>query len=196
MAGRGPEANKCNSGDLKGEKMLSNEFKAAVASGDLLLTKIMIKDSVILDPSGNLTIEMWNYATDYAKKQNWRLQEGYDGGQLESNSDKWNQDVLNLELVEWLNNFSKLRMEHLLQVAKKVIQKPKPILLPLTASAQKRIKAFEEIEMAANKIAGYAREAQKLEKENLPSKAEKKLDDIDKTREIIRRKLFVCKNTK
>lgn len=183
--------------------MLSNEFKAAVASGDLLLTKIMIKDSVILDPSGNLTIEMWNYATDYAKKQNWKLQEGYDGGQLESNSDKWNQDVLNLELVEWLNNFSKLRMDHLLQVVKKVLQKPKPPLKPLkpplkplTNKAKIRIKAFEEIERAANEIAGYAREAQNWERENLPGSADKKIDDINIARETIRHNVSVCKNTK
>lgn len=176
--------------------MLSNEFKAAVASGDLLLTKIMIKDSVVLDPSGNLTIEMWNYATDYAKKQNWKLQEVYDGGQLESNSDKWNQDVLNLELVEWLNNFSKLRMDHLLQVAKKVLQKPKPTLNPLTNKAKIRIKAFEEIERAANKIAGYAREAQKRERENLPSKANEKIDAINIARETIRHNVSVCKTIK
>lgn len=96
--------------------MLSDEFKSAVASGNVLRTRIMLKDALIVDPTSLLFTEMYNYAK--AKMKN--LLVPFDGGFLEDVSSEWTIDIMDREMVELINNFSIQRIEHLKKVINKV----------------------------------------------------------------------------
>ena len=92
--------------------MVSPEFYSAVKTGNLLRVRIMLKDSLIVDP----TFAQFNEMLAYARVEIPELLEPYDKGTLEDNSDKWDKDLMNMELVEIVNNFSQTRIDHLKRV--------------------------------------------------------------------------------
>lgn len=96
--------------------MISNEFEDAVKNGNLLRARIMIKDSLILDTTFNKSKEM----IEYLKDKEIDIFVTFDNGILEDDVNKWNKDIMNRELVELVDNFSKERMEHVKRVIKKV----------------------------------------------------------------------------
>lgn len=111
--------------------MVPQEFKAAIANHNLLRTRIMLKDSFIVDPTFSQLKEMLAYAMQTMPE----LLVPFDGETLEENPAKWNQEVMNMELVQLVNNFSEPRIAHLKKVVSKVmdaeiqkakIQKRKP----------------------------------------------------------------------
>lgn len=174
--------------------MLSNEFKTAVLDGDVLSVRIMIKDSILLDTSGKMTDEMLRYAEENQLK----ILEGYDGGELVLEPEKWNRDVLDLGLVELMGNFSRLRIEKLKEMAKKLypqttttkptgkvdkrISRPSP-----KTPKEERIAALQDIVKRANKIAELAEKAIKEENEGFMSKAENLIGPkLSKDNETIR----------
>lgn len=97
--------------------MVSPEFKATISEKNLLRTRIMLKDSFIVDPTFLQLDEM----LDYAKSNLPNLFVAYDGDYLENDSAKWNQDLMNEELVQLVTNFSEVRIDHLKQVVAKVM---------------------------------------------------------------------------
>ena len=74
--------------------MVSPEFYSAVKTGNLLRVRIMLKDSLIVDP----TFAQFNEMLAYARVEIPELLEPYDKGTLEDNSDKWDKDLMNMEL--------------------------------------------------------------------------------------------------
>lgn len=92
--------------------MLSPEFSSAVKSGNLLRARIMLKDSMIVDP----TFFQFNEMLAYAKRELPDLLEPYDNEILENDKSKWTTDTMNTELVEIVNNFSDVRINHLREV--------------------------------------------------------------------------------
>lgn len=94
---------------------LSNEFKEAVEQGKTTRVKIMLKDSLLLDPSCKEFDEMM----DYANSKMGSLIEQHDGEQLKS-SEGWDEDYLNDEMVAVVNNFSKERVDLLKRIVKKL----------------------------------------------------------------------------
>lgn len=92
--------------------MISPEFSRAVKDENLILTRIMLKDSLIVDTSFTQFDEM----LFYAKRELANLTVPYDGKSLENDSSKWNVNLMNIELVELINNFSEIRIEHLKKV--------------------------------------------------------------------------------
>lgn len=94
--------------------MLSPEFNSALKSGNLLRTRIMLKDSLIVDP----TFTQFNEMLAYARRDLPGVVVPHDGEALENDRSKWTKDLMNMELVEIVNNFSDVRIEHL----KKIIE--------------------------------------------------------------------------
>lgn len=171
--------------------MLSVEYRAAVDSGDLLLAKIMMKDSFLLDPTGALLDEM----LCYAQQKHPEIMEAYDGGELESDSEKWNKDVMNLELVELIGNFSKLRIDHLRRVVKKVLTistPPMPNESPdLKTKAKTRSDDLARIRKLADTIAIKAKKAQECE---FPSEADEYIKEIKDTVLLLNRRIRKYEN--
>lgn len=97
--------------------MLSPEFSSAVKSGNLLRARIMLKDSMIVDP----TFFQFNEMLAYAKRELPDFLEPYDNEILENDKSKWTTDVMNTELVEIVNNFSDVRINHLKEVISVVL---------------------------------------------------------------------------
>lgn len=103
--------------DCKGgaEVALSNEFKEAVEQGKATRVKIMLKDSLLLDPSCKEFDEMMGYANSKMDS----LIEQHDGEQFKT-SEEWTEDYLNDEMVAVVNNFSKERVNLLKGIVRKL----------------------------------------------------------------------------
>ena len=97
--------------------MISQEFKSAVSDNNLLRTRIMIKDSFVIDPTFTQLDGMLSYARSHLPN----LFVPFDGECLENDEIKWNNDVMNRELVQLVNNFSEVRIVHLKKVVSKVL---------------------------------------------------------------------------
>lgn len=98
--------------------MVSQEFKAAVSDKNLLCTRIMLKDSFVVDPTFVQLDEMLSYARVYLPD----LFVPFDGECLENDESKWNDNVMNEELVQLVTNFSETRINHLKKVVSKVLE--------------------------------------------------------------------------
>lgn len=92
--------------------MVSPEFNSAVKTGNLLRVRIMLKDSLIVDP----TFTQFNEMLAYARTELPELLEPFDNGVLEDDHSKWDKDLMNMELVEIVNNFSQTRIDHLKRI--------------------------------------------------------------------------------
>lgn len=97
--------------------MISPEFKAAIKGNNLLRTRIMLKDSFVLDPTFAQLEEMLAYARQYLPD----LLVPFDKGTLENDTEKWDKAVMNEELVGLVTNFSEERIRHLKEVVSKVL---------------------------------------------------------------------------
>ena len=98
--------------------MVSVEFKSAVYDNRLLRTRIMLKDSLVIDP----TFTQFNEMLDYASERLSGLYEPHDGEFLESDENKWDEEIMNHELGQLVNNFSQTRIDHLKKVVAKVLR--------------------------------------------------------------------------
>ena len=98
--------------------MVSQEFKAAVSDKNLLRTRIMLKDSFVVDPTFVQLDEMLSYARVYLPG----LFVPFDGEYLENDEAKWNDNVMNEELVQLVTNFSETRINHLKKVVSKALE--------------------------------------------------------------------------
>ena len=92
--------------------MISNEYRSTVNSKNILRTRIMLKDSMILDP----TFSQFNEMLAYARQIIPEVIVPFDGGVLEEDSTKWSRQVVDTELVQVVNNFSMTRVDHLKKV--------------------------------------------------------------------------------
>ena len=99
--------------------MISPEFKAAVSEKNLLRTRIMLKDSFVVDPTFAQLSEMLSYAKMYLPD----LMVSYDDDYLEQDPSKWSFETMNEELVQLVNNFSDIRVNHLKEVVSKIFAK-------------------------------------------------------------------------
>ena len=88
--------------------MVSALFKEAVRNRDLLKTKIMIKNSFLVDPTCRQADEMIQYAKTYLPD----IFVPFDGAYLEQDRNKWNVQMMNMELVELVSNFSEVRIQY------------------------------------------------------------------------------------
>lgn len=118
--------------------MLSPEFRSTVKSGNLLRVRIMLKDSLIVDP----TFFQFNEMFAYARCELPDLLVPYDGEVLENDRTKWNKELMNKELVEFVDNFSDVRIDHLKKVISVVLNeniRKKSITGSVNDNSQQRI---------------------------------------------------------
>lgn len=97
--------------------MLSKEFTLAVKNHNLLRTRIMLKDSLIIDPTFSYYEEM----ITYAKQEIPDVVVPFDGEYLEENSLKWDRTMIDMELVRLINNFSEERVSHIKKMISKTV---------------------------------------------------------------------------
>lgn len=89
---------------------LTDDFYEAVKLGDVQSVRIMMKDSLLTDPSF-AQFEQMEEASSSLKG----LYEEHDGRDFQDKN-TWNDNYMNILMVQILNNFSHERIEHLKQV--------------------------------------------------------------------------------
>lgn len=98
---------------------LSPEFVDAVEKNDLLSIRIMIKDSMVFDP----TLHEYFKLLEYAEKKISDLYDEDNGAKYETDKSNWDKDYMNHQLVEVIDNFSRERLYHLTEVCQQVYKK-------------------------------------------------------------------------
>ena len=99
--------------------MITNAFYEAVDSANLRRVRIMMKDSLLLDPTFKQFSEMDSIASEKLKN----LYEKHDGRGLNMDKTSWDTDYMSTLMVQVVRNFSRERVEHL----KKVIRYLNPL---------------------------------------------------------------------
>lgn len=92
---------------------ITNSFRDAVANGNVKGVRIMMKDSLLVDPS----FAEFNEMSRLAAKLNG-LYDPHDGREFQNNASAWTDDYMDKLMVQVVGNFSKERLEHLKAVVK------------------------------------------------------------------------------
>ena len=95
--------------------MIANEFVNAVESNDVLMARIMLKDSLLVDPTFREFNEMLAYA-----ESKMDIYEEHDGETLKNDASAWSKDYMNEQLMQLVNNFSKERIALLKRICGKI----------------------------------------------------------------------------
>lgn len=94
---------------------VSSEFIKAVQERKILIIKIMLKDSLLLDKTFKLFNEMEQYALNHG------IDIYNENGMLKKEPEyKWNLQLMNFELTLLVNNFTRERIEYCKQIITKV----------------------------------------------------------------------------
>jgi hypothetical protein len=104
---------------------ITDAFRSAVSAGDVRGIRIMMKDSMLVDPTFNEFNEMDNVARDVKG-----LYEAHDGRDINSDNSAWDDNYMNKLFVQVVWNFSHERVNHLKEVVR--------YLRPVDARAQTR----------------------------------------------------------
>ena len=102
---------------------ITDSFRNAVAAGNITSIRIMMKDSLLVDPTFGEFEEMSN-----ATKTVDDLFDPHDGRELVFDKSNWNDDYMDKLMVQVVGNFSHERLDHLKEVVKH--------LRPVTKRAQ------------------------------------------------------------
>ena len=93
---------------------LTKEFKEAVDNRNMLRIRIMLKDSLLIDPSASMFDEMMAYLRD----NEITVYDEYDGEDLSHDIADWNEKYMNTQMVSVVNNFSEERIQLLKQMVR------------------------------------------------------------------------------
>lgn len=93
---------------------LTQAFYDAVNSGNVRKVRIMMKNSLLFDPS----FEQFNEMEREAKRRLNNLYEKHDGRTFNNDKNSWNDDYMNQLMVQVISNFSHERVEHLKEVVR------------------------------------------------------------------------------
>lgn len=85
---------------------ITKEFMEVVQSGKIRRVRIMLEDSLLLDP----TAERFNEMECYASKKMGNIYAEHDGENLNFDKSAWNKDYLNQQMAVVIDNFSKERI--------------------------------------------------------------------------------------
>jgi len=97
---------------------ISIDFKNTVSEGDVRLVQIILKDSLIIDP----TFREFNEMFEYSKSRMPDLLVEFDNGKLDYSEINWSKDYINELKVELMDNFSNKRIEHLKKICAYIYQ--------------------------------------------------------------------------
>lgn len=92
---------------------LTEAFYEAVSSGNVRRVRIMMKDSLLVDPTFAQFDQMEKAASSLAE-----LYQEHDGRELITDKSMWNDDYMNTLMVQVISNFSHERVVHLKQVVR------------------------------------------------------------------------------
>ena len=92
---------------------LTDSFREAVLSGDVVSVRIMMEDSLLADRTFATFNEMEKAAASMEG-----LYDEHDGEELVEDHSLWNDDYMNSQMVKVLSNFSHERLDHLKQVVR------------------------------------------------------------------------------
>ena len=94
---------------------ITNSFKNAVVNENVTGIRIMMKDSLLVDPTFKEFDEMRKLSSDVKG-----LYDPHDGGTQISNSSAWDDKYMDDLMYQIVNNFSKERLDHLKAVVRKL----------------------------------------------------------------------------
>lgn len=92
---------------------ITNEFRNAVGSNDARLVRIMLKDSLVIDP----TFTEFNQMLGLANGMN-SLFDTHDGEKLNYDISAWTKNYMDEQMVQIVYNFSKERLDLLKNICK------------------------------------------------------------------------------
>lgn len=92
---------------------LTNAFYEAIQSGNVRRVRIMMKNSMLVDP----TFEEYRTMEKAASGMEG-LYDEHDGKELVEDKDSWNDEYMNRVMVKVLSNFSHERLDHLKEVVR------------------------------------------------------------------------------
>ena len=92
--------------------MITNAFIEAVNVRDICSVRIMMKDSLIADP----TFKEFDEMKMAAKSIDEELYDEHDGEVFETDESKWDENYMNRQIVKLVYNFSRERIRHLKDV--------------------------------------------------------------------------------
>lgn len=92
---------------------LTNAFYEAVQSGNVRRVRIMMQDSLLVDPTFAEFNAMERVASSMAG-----LYDEHDGNELIEDRNLWNDDYMDKVMVKVLSNFSHERIDHLKEVVR------------------------------------------------------------------------------
>lgn len=93
---------------------ISQDFINAVAEKDLMMVHIMLKDSMVVDP----TFKEFDTLLVYAENNLEELYDEHDGEVFANDLSAWTKDYLAEQMVNVVTNFSKERVEFLKNICK------------------------------------------------------------------------------
>lgn len=95
---------------------ISSDFINAVDSHDNIMTRIMLKDSMLVD----LTLKQFQERLAYAERKLSDLYDDHDGEVFTSDITAWDQDLLDQQMVKVVGNFSRERIAFLKKLVRNV----------------------------------------------------------------------------
>lgn len=95
---------------------LTNAFYEAVESGNVRRVRIMMKDSLLVDPTFREFKEM-----EKAGQLMQGLYDTHDGREFEINKSEWDNNYLDKQMVQVVGNFSHERIGHLKDIVKHLL---------------------------------------------------------------------------
>lgn len=93
---------------------ISEEFAEAVDNRKIRYIRILLKNNLIIDPTAAAFDEM----VGYAESKLDRLYDDHDGEALDYNKANWDENYLNVQMVNLVDNFSLERVELLKSMVK------------------------------------------------------------------------------
>lgn len=93
---------------------VNNELKESIMNGDVMMTRIILKDSLVVDPTFVEFDEMLSYAEGHMEN----LYDEHDGEELIYDQTHWTKDYMDQQMVTVVNNFSVERVDVLKSICK------------------------------------------------------------------------------
>lgn len=108
---------------------ITNSFRNAIATMDIRGIRIMMKDSLLVDPTFAEFSEMETLTKNISG-----LYDSHDGRRFEEDKSAWNDDYMNKLMVQVVGNFSIERIKHLKNVVRH--------LHPVASHPQKSVPSY------------------------------------------------------
>lgn len=93
---------------------ITQEFRQAVQNKDTRMVRIMLKDSLVADP----TFVEFNQMNVLAEANVENLYDEHDGEILKYETTEWTKDYMNGQMVDVVYNFSKVRIDLLKKICR------------------------------------------------------------------------------